>query len=157
MCSSDLVAARHDLRQVRARLDGARAAAEAAGASLEVIEAEGLTVLAGRAAGESVVARPRAERPDALFCVNDLLAVGALQAFAFRHQVAVPEEIALVGYDDIAFARSTVVPLTSVSQPAELMGRTALALLEEEILDPDAPRRHVAFRPSLVERESTLG
>ena len=68
-----------------------------------------------------------------------------------------PEEIALVGYDDIAFARSTVVPLTSVSQPADLMGRTALALLEEEIADPAAPRRHVAFRPTLVERESTLG
>ena len=152
-----VLAARQDLRQVAERLRGARAAAESAGASLEVIEAEALTVLAGRAAGEEVVARSRTERPDALFCVNDLLAVGALQAFAFRHQVAVPEEIALVGYDDIAFARSTVVPLTSVSQPADLMGRTALALLEEEIADPSAPRRHVAFRPTLVERESTLG
>ena len=152
-----VLAARQDLRQVAERLRGARAAAESAGASLEVIEAEALTVLAGRAAGEEVVARSRTERPDALFCVNDLLAVGALQAFAFRHQVAVPEEIALVGYDDIAFARSTVVPLTSVSQPADLMGRTALALLEEEIADPAAPRRHVAFRPTLVERESTLG
>src|SRR5690625_6199141 len=132
-------------------------AAAAAGAELEVIDADALTVLAGRTAGESVVARSRAERPDALFCVNDLLAVGVLQAFAFRHQVAVPEEIALVGYDDIAFARSTVVPLTSVAQPADLMGRTALALLEEEIADASAPRRHVSFRPSLVERESTLG
>ena len=80
-----------------------------------------------------------------------------LQAFAFRHQVAVPEEIALVGYDDIAFARSTVVPLTSVSQPADLMGRTALALLEEEIATPEASPRHVSFTPTLVERESTMG
>ena len=152
-----VVASRQDLRQVAERIRGARAAAAAAGAELEVIDADALTVLAGRTAGESVVARSRAERPDALFCVNDLLAVGVLQAFAFRHQIAVPEEIALVGYDDIAFARSTVVPLTSVSQPADLMGRTALALLEEQIADPGAPARHVSFTPTLVERESTTG
>ncbi|WP_114856544.1 LacI family DNA-binding transcriptional regulator [Brachybacterium sp. YJGR34] len=152
-----VVAARQDLRQVADRLLGARRAAEAAGIALEVLEAEDLTVLAGRHIGEQVVARPAAERPDALFCVNDLLAVGVLQAFAFRHQVAVPEEIALVGYDDIAFASSTVVPLTSVSQPSDLMGRTALALLEEEIAREDAAPRHVSFTPTLVERESTTG
>lgn len=152
-----VVAARQDLHQVADRLHGARRAAEAAGVELEVLGAEDLTVLAGRTVGESVVARSAPERPDAVFCVNDLLAVGVLQAFAFRHQVAVPEEIALVGYDDIAFARSTVVPLTSVSQPADLMGRTALALLEEEIASPDAAPRHVSFTPKLVERESTTG
>lgn len=152
-----VVAARQDLRQVADRLHGARRAAEEAGIELEVLEAEDLTVLAGRTAGEAIVARDRAERPDAVFCVNDLLAVGVLQAFAFRHQVAVPEEIALVGYDDIAFARSTVVPLTSVAQPADLMGRTALALLEEEIATPGAAPRHVSFTPELVQRESTAG
>ena len=152
-----VVAARQDLRQVADRLRGARRAAEAAGIGIEVLEAEDLTVLAGRTVGEEVVGRSAAERPDAVFCVNDLLAVGVLQAFAFRHQVAVPEEIALVGYDDIAFARSTVVPLTSVSQPADLMGRTALALLEEQIADASAPPRHVSFTPTLVERESTTG
>ena len=152
-----VVAARQDLRQVADRLTGARRAAEAAGIEIEVLEAEDLTVLAGRTVGEAIVARSTAERPDAVFCVNDLLAVGVLQAFAFRHQIAVPEEIALVGYDDIAFARSTVVPLTSVSQPADLMGRTALALLEEQIADPAAPARHVSFTPTLVERESTTG
>ncbi|WP_299303046.1 LacI family DNA-binding transcriptional regulator [uncultured Brachybacterium sp.] len=153
----EVVAARQDLRQVADRLRGARRAAAAAGIEIEVLEAEDLTVLAGRTVGEEVVARSVAERPDAVFCVNDLLAVGVLQAFAFRHQVAVPEEIALVGYDDIAFARSTVVPLTSVSQPADLMGRTALALLEEEIATPEASPRHVSFTPTLVERESTTG
>ena len=152
-----VVAARQELRQVADRLSGARRAAEAAGIEIEVLEAEDLTVLAGRTVGEAVVARSTAERPDAVFCVNDLLAVGVLQAFAFRHQVAVPEEIALVGYDDIAFASSTVVPLTSVAQPADLMGRTALALLEEEIATPDAAPRHVSFTPTLVERESTTG
>src|SRR5699024_4161044 len=135
------------------RLRGARRAAETAGVGIEVLEAEDLTVLAGRTVGEEIVARSTAERPDAAFCVNDLLAVGVLQAFAFRHQIAVPEEIALVGYDDMAFARSTLVPLTSVSQPADLMGRTALALLEDQIADASAPPRHVSSTPTLVERE----
>src|SRR5699024_7244804 len=76
----------------------------------------------------------------------DRLAVGVLQAFAFRHQVAVPEEIALAGYDNIAFARSTAVPLTSVAQPADLKGRTALARLEEEIAYASAPRPHATCR-----------
>ncbi len=152
-----VIAAHQDLRQVSDRLHGARQAADEAGIELEVLEAEDLTVLAGRTAGEQIVARDRVARPDAVFCVNDLLAVGVLQAFAFRHQIAVPEEIALVGYDDIAFARSTVVPLTSVAQPADLMGRTALALLEEEIATPGAEPRHVSFTPELVERESTTG
>src|SRR5699024_11150237 len=133
-----VVAARQDLRQVADRLRGARPAAETAGVGLEVLEAEDLTVLAGRTVGGYIVACRTAQRPDAVFCVNDLLAVGVLQDFAFRHQIAVPEEIALVGYDDIAFARATVVPLTSVSQPADLMGRTALALLEEQIADASA-------------------
>ncbi|APX33275.1 LacI family transcriptional regulator [Brachybacterium sp. P6-10-X1] len=152
-----VVTARQDLRQVADRLHGARRAAADVGVEVEVLEAEDLTVLAGRTAGKAVVARSSTERPDAVFCVNDLLAVGVLQAFAFRHQIAVPDEIALVGYDDIAFARSTVVPLTSVAQPADLMGRTALALLEEEIAHRDAAPRHVSFTPTLVERESTIG
>ena len=152
-----VVAARRDLRQVADRLYGAKRAATDAGLEIEVIEADDLSVLAGRTTGEGLVARSPIDRPDAVFCVNDLLAVGVLQAFAFRHQIAVPDEIALVGYDDIAFARSTVVPLTSVAQPADLMGRTALALLEEEIATPGATARHVSFTPTLVERASTTG
>ena len=151
-----VVAARRDIRQVAEREAGARAAAEEAGARFEVLEADALTVLAGREVGERIVSMPRAERPDAVFCVNDLLAVGVLQACAFRHEVAVPEEIAIVGYDDIEFARSAIVPLTSVSQPADLMGRTALALLEEEIAQgAEAQHRRIVFQPELVVRESS--
>lgn len=152
-----MVLAHPELAQVAARLEGARRAAAEAGCELEVIPASDLGVLPGREVGELIADRPPAQRPDALFCVNDLLAVGVLQAFAYRRSVAVPEEIALVGYDDIAFARSTVVPLSSVSQPAELMGRTALALLEEEIADASAPARHVSFQPELVVRTSSGG
>lgn len=152
-----VIAAKTEFRQVSARIDGARSAVAAVpGATLEVIKAEDLTVLAGRAVGNAIAGRSRAQLPDALFCVNDLLAVGVLQAFAFEDRLRVPEDIALIGYDDIPFTRSTVVPLSTISQPATLMGRTAYELLEDEISQGDQhTHRHVSFRPELVVRAST--
>ncbi|MBK0297115.1 substrate-binding domain-containing protein, partial [Bacillus sp. S34] len=82
-----------------------------AGVSLEVLTTSSLSVLEGRRIGEELQARPAAERPDAVFAANDLLAVGLEQAFIMRGSIRVPEEIAIVGYDDIAFAEAAVVPL----------------------------------------------
>jgi LacI family transcriptional regulator len=151
-----MVYARADLHQVTVRLDGAEKAARELGVDLELIETEDLSVLAGRAAGEDIAERSPRDRPDGVFFINDLLAVGAMQAFVFEGRIAVPDEIAMVGYDDIAFARSTIVPLTSIAQPADLMGRTALGLLEERIVGgASAEDRHVRFSPQLVERASS--
>ncbi len=106
------------LSQVADRRTGAgRAAAEHPGVTLTVIDTPAPTVLAGRDAGEHIAALPVGERPDAVFCVNDLLAIGVLQALAL-HGVAVPEEMALVGYDDIDFAQSAIVPLRSAPPPS---------------------------------------
>jgi LacI family transcriptional regulator len=141
-----------DIRQIQDRLEGARAAVAAnTGAELEVIETVGATVIAGRAAGQSIVAR--AVRPDAVFAANDLLAMGVLQAFALQGAgVRVPHDVALIGYDDIDFAAAAVVPLSSIRQPAQLIGRTAV-----EMLLSDEPPRQVVFQPELVVRESTAG
>ena len=145
--------------QVANRLAGARrAVAEEPGATLEVIEMPALTVLHGRAAGEQIVARPASERPDALFAANDLLAIGVLQAVAMVGTLRVPEDIALIGYDDIDFASATVVPLSSIRQSARLMGYTAVDLLLRSIDDPEGDHeRNVRFRPELVVRASTSG
>jgi LacI family transcriptional regulator len=70
--------------------------------------------------------------------------------------VRVPEDIALVGYDDIEFARSAIVPLTSVRQPSLDIGATAIELLLGAAESPEAPPRHVVFRPELVARASTI-
>ncbi|WP_207769909.1 LacI family DNA-binding transcriptional regulator [Microbacterium sp. TPD7012] len=147
------------LTQVANRLAGARrAVAEVPEAELEVIEVPALTVLHGREAGESIVARAGAHCPDAVFAANDLLAVGLLQALTILGSVRVPEEIALIGYDDIDFASATVVPLTSIRQPARLIGQTAVDLLLRSIDDPDGEyERNVRFRPELVVRASTAG
>lgn len=143
------------VQQVADRLAGAEAAvASCPGAELEVIEQPSLTVLQGRAAGESLVSRPSSSRPDAVFAANDLLAVGLLQAFSFGGAVRVPEDIAMVGYDDIDFVSATVVPLSSVRQPARLLGWTGVDLLLKE-LDGVEHDRRVRFQPELVVRESS--
>ena len=122
--------AQFEIRQVTDSLDGARrAVAEVPGATLEVVTAPGLTVVDGRSAGEQLVRRDVADRPDAVFTANDLLAVGLLQALVMVSTVRVPADIAIVGYDDIDFASAAIVPLTSVRQPARLLGETAVSIL----------------------------
>ncbi len=72
-------------------------------------------------------------------------------------ELRVPEDVAVVGYDDISFASSAVVPITSVRQPTELIGRTAVEIIIEQ-MDSDGPElRDVVYQPELVVRASTLG
>jgi LacI family transcriptional regulator len=146
-----------DIRQVTDRLDGARkAVAEHPGVSLEVIDTESLSVLAGRAAGERILARPAGERPDAVFAANDLLAIGVLQALNMLSDVQVPRDIALIGYDDIAFAAAAVVPLSSIRQPSALIGYTAVDLLLREAAAGEGfEHEQIVFQPELVVRETT--
>ncbi|MGM7698070.1 LacI family DNA-binding transcriptional regulator [Microbacterium sp. A84] len=147
------------IAQVAHRLEGARrAVATVDDATLEVIEMPALTVLNGRAAGEVIVGREPDQRPDAIFAANDLLAVGLLQGLTIFSTLRVPQDIALIGYDDIDFASATVVPLSSIRQPAETIGHTAVELLLKSIEDPDGDyERRVRFRPELVVRQSTVG
>lgn len=145
------------IRQVADRHAGALAAAQAAGIRLEALPTTSLSVLEGRRIGEAIQARPAADRPDAVFAANDLLAVGLEQAFIMRGTIAVPEQIAIVGYDDIAFAESAVVPLTSVRQPAQDLGRRAIELLTKQVEQgQDIDLEHVEFAPELVVRQSSV-
>jgi LacI family transcriptional regulator len=140
--------------QVGDRVDGARAAVLAGGGTLEVIETPGLTVAAGRDAATTLLQRPADRRPTAVFCANDLLALGVLQTVT-RAGLRVPEDLTLVGYDDIEFAAAAAVPLTSVRQPREQLGRVAAELLFEEINDAGRhSHRQVVFQPELVVRRS---
>ncbi|WEO77638.1 LacI family DNA-binding transcriptional regulator [Cryobacterium sp. SO2] len=149
----------HSIRQVTDRLEGARkAVAEHPGVSLESLDTASLSVLEGRRVGEGLLARPVDARPDAVFAANDLLALGVLQALSMFGDVRVPEEIALIGYDDIAFASAAVVPLSSIRQPSALIGSTAVDLLlrEAEAGEAFVPEQ-IVFQPELVVRASTGG
>ncbi len=146
-----------DLRQVSDRLAGARVAVEAAPheVGIEVIATSALTVEEGIAAGMRILGRPEREWPDAVFAANDLLALGLLQAFVGGGRLLVPQRIALIGFDDIAFARAAAVPLSSMRQPSRTIGATALRVLIEEADDPTLIPRQTVFQPELVVREST--
>jgi LacI family transcriptional regulator len=142
-----------ELRQVRDRLQGAREAVAAVpGARIEVMTIEALTMNAGVAAGRRILELP--ERPDAVFAANDLVALGVLQGVGMIGGLRVPEDIAIVGYDDIEFAAAAAVPITSVRQPRDRMGSEALELLLEEIAG-GGEHRQIVFQPELVVREST--
>ena len=86
---------------------------------------------------------------------HDLLALGVLQSLVMIGRVSVPRDIALIGYDDIAFASAAVVPLSSVSQPSRAIGATAVDILLQEAADPGLKKRTVVFQPELVVRAST--
>lgn len=142
------------IRQIADRLKGAqRAVQEEPDATLEVLDSDGQTVLAGRSVGDMMV--ERGQLPDGIFCANDLLALGVMQSLAMTHRVRIPEDVALIGYDDIDFAASAVVPLSSIRQPTEALGRTAIELLVEEAEAESPQHRAVIFTPELVVRQST--
>jgi LacI family transcriptional regulator len=144
-----------DINQVANRLAGARQAAATGGTRVSVIETTGLNVAAGRQTGALIAAMSPRDRPTAVFCANDLLALGLLQEMT-RRRIAVPGDLAIVGYDDIDFAAAAAVPLTSVRQPRSQLGRAAAELLIEEVSAPERHQhRQVVFEPELVVRESS--
>jgi LacI family transcriptional regulator len=146
------------IRQVADRREGALRAMVRAGHAPEdlgILEAAGLNVAGGQKAGAEIAALPAQARPTAVFCANDLIALGVLQEMT-RNHIRVPEDIAIAGYDDIDFAAAAAVPLTSVRQPRQQLGRTAARLLLDEAADGDVHQhRQVIFEPELVVRQST--
>ncbi|HEV2783024.1 MAG TPA: substrate-binding domain-containing protein [Actinophytocola sp.] len=145
------------LRQCADRLAGLRRAVTAAGLdpdrAIEVVEAPALKARIGYEHARKLF--ESGTDVQAAFCANDLLALGVLRA-AVSTGRRVPDDIALLGYDDIEFAADAAVPLSSVRQPTVQIGRTAARLLLEEC---DSPTTHahqqVMFKPELVVREST--
>lgn len=153
-----IIAGPSDLRQVGRRHEGAmQAASEMRGVDLQYIAPHEMSILAGRAVAEQI-ADAEQGLPDAVFAMNDLLAIGVLQALAMNRRIDVPSDVALVGYDDIDFCANAIVPITSVQQPSAEMGRRAVELLEGEILEAAGHlHRSVVLKPELVVRESTVG
>lgn len=108
----------------------------------------------GHQAGYESAGRLLAGRPDAIFCANDLLALGALRSL-LESGVAVPAEIAVVGLDDTELAALTTPSLSSVSLGSAERGRLAARLLLERLASPSLPARRLEVPPSLVIRESS--
>ena len=146
------------LPQVADRLAGVRQAiGQRASDAVEVtvVPTAELTIAAGKSAGAQIGELSADHRPTAVFCANDLVALGLIQEMV-RRKINVPQEISIVGYDDIDFAAASHVPLTSVRQPRHQLGRAAAELLIDETLRPEShSHRQVVFSPELIVREST--
>jgi LacI family transcriptional regulator len=94
-------------------------------------------------------------KPTAVFCANDVLALGLLRGLG-QAGVSVPGDLAVVGYDGIEFAADAAVPLTSVRQPKYQLGRAAAELLLDEADRPaEHEHRRIVFTPELVVRASS--
>jgi LacI family transcriptional regulator len=89
----------------------------------------------------------------ALMCGNDMIAIGALRA-ARQLGIAVPEELSVVGFDDIPWASIVTPALTTVNQPVAEMAAAALTLLLDRLAEPNRPIRHYKVGVRLVQRDS---
>lgn len=109
----------------------------------------------GQASGESAMRELLARDPDldAVFAASDPMAAGALRALWAAGR-RVPEDVAVIGFDDSELARNTNPLLTSVSQPAQQMGRKVAELLITQLRDPDAELKPVILPTELICRES---
>jgi DNA-binding LacI/PurR family transcriptional regulator len=93
------------------------------------------------------------ERPDAFVCANDLTA-GNLMHTLLSLGYRIPEDIRIVGIDDVKYARLLPVPLTTLHQPCRDIGRVALTVMLDRIANPDLPPRDVLLGCELVVRKS---
>jgi LacI family transcriptional regulator len=101
--------------------------------------------------GREMLLLPNA--PSAIFACNDLMAIGVLRAAA-ELGLRIPDDLAMVGYDDIELSSYTNPPLTTIKQPTAEMGLTALKFLLGRITDPQSVRQNAVLPVSLVVRGS---
>jgi LacI family fructose operon transcriptional repressor len=95
-----------------------------------------------------------AQPPDALFTTNSQLAVGALQAIRER-KLTIPDDIALVTFDDTTWASLVQPPITLIAQPTDEIGKTAAELLLQRVVNPNRPTRQVILKGQLLVRGSS--
>ncbi|OBZ07726.1 LacI family DNA-binding transcriptional regulator [Bacillus sp. FJAT-26390] len=94
-----------------------------------------------------------AERPSAIFCANDLVAIGVMKA-AHKAGLSVPQDLSLVGFDDIPYASNSIPELTTISLKCYDVGRNAAELLHQ-MITKNKVSKSTKLRPELIVREST--
>ena len=139
--------------QVADRSAGVAKAAKVANVSVQTIKVALMNSTKGEEAALKILELD--QLPTAIFCANDLLALGVMRTL-LANKVRIPDQISLLGYDDISFAPSAAIPLSSIAQPAYQMGITAADLLLSECEDGDEHNhQQIRFQPQLVERATT--
>lgn len=138
--------------QSNQRFVGVTQAAKEFGIELSTFTAPSLDFITGEHVAPEIQAM--GSLPDAIFCANDAIALGIMNFF-FKTRIKVPDDVSVIGYDNVSYAESALVPLTTVSQtPYQLgftMGTQMIAEIESK---EDHVHQHVIFQPQIVERAS---
>lgn len=136
----------------RRRAGLSEALAAVSGSDLVVISLDSRKYDKDAALGRAALAHLRATRCTAVFCYNDMVAIGILLACR-EHGIKVPRDLSVVGFDDIEFTQYVTPPLTTVHQPKYQLGQLAMQMLLD-VLDQQ-PVQNVVLQPKLQQREST--
>ncbi|CAH0533049.1 HTH-type transcriptional repressor PurR [Vibrio stylophorae] len=102
---------------------------------------------------QQIIDMPESERPTALFAFNDIMALAAMSRF-HQNGIRVPDDISIIGYDNIELAAYFSPPLTTIHQPKRRLGKTAVELLFKRMKDKEHEIRTFAMAPELIERQS---
>jgi LacI family transcriptional regulator len=138
--------------QSNQRFVGITQAAREFDIELTVLSSPSLDFLSGEHLGPEILAA--LPLPDAIFCANDATALGVMN-YLFKQGVKVPEEVSILGYDNVSYAESALVPLTTVSQTPYQLGFTMGAQMIAEIESSEGHvHQHVIFQPKIVKRAS---
>lgn len=156
----DIVHVTHPYRQsITRRIDGLRNALEEAGIGfdpdrnlLDLGSPDLMTAAAGNIFGDWLEKRDRL--PDAIFCVNDIVALGVLQELQSRG-ISVPQDISVMGFDGLPIGAHSTPPLTTMKTDREALGRIAVDLLIGRAERPDQAVERVTLGVHLEDREST--
>ncbi len=128
--------------------------ASRAGADVLAVRAGHSDYAGGRAAAQQMLSGRR--RPDAVFCVNDLMAFGVLDRLR-EGGVSVPADSSVIGFDDVPMAAWSSYRLTTLRQDPERIAREVVAILDRREADPELPPKAVSFPVDLVVRETVRG
>ena len=138
--------------QSNQRFVGITQAAAELGIELTVMNSPSLDFLSGEHMAPLIL--EAGPLPDAIFCANDTTALGVINYF-LQNGLKVPEDVSILGYDNVSYAESALIPLTTVSQTPFHLGHTmGTQLLEELTGGPGHLHQHVMIQPQIVERSS---
>jgi LacI family transcriptional regulator len=138
--------------QSNQRFVGITQAAKEFGVQVTTITSPSLDFLSGEQIAPEILAM--GSLPDAIFCANDATALGVMN-YLYKMGKSVPGDVSVLGFDNVSYAESALVPLTTVSQTPYQLGFTMGAQMIAEIeADETHVHQHVIFQPQIVERAS---
>lgn len=132
------------------RFKGFSEAMEQYGLTPAFIARGDFTFESGLEIGKKMLSGP--DRPDAVFCCNDAMAIGMLNAASKFPGLSVPDDVAVIGFDDIPMAAWPCFELTTISNPVEPTVNAICEVLEHRLEFPESPRQTVRIKPKLMRR-----